>query len=381
MRRAALLLVLALTGCTDSSSQTAGTVSPSVSSTASTAASTASSSPAATKRTAPYRGSIVSDATWLDADRGWVAAEHPCVDKVRPVVRACVSILATSDAGTSWDRRHEEQAVAGETEWPGVSIAFVDDRHGWLAIAGRLLSTTDGGRTWTRETTVRHARSVTPSHGGVIVRVATGPQPTREDACACQLLRAATGSHAFTKTLTLPQDVYVVSGAGELAYAFTEIGQRLEKEVYRSTNGGHTWVRTADPCHTDGLDGDTRGISINGETVAFSCTGSYSPNGYGHRLSTDGGATFGPGIGSACEEGPVEIFDATWALCTTYVGAGVLTSSDGGKGWRVTVSGNTGSDDLATYLAVANKTSAHYIGDNTVWTTRDRGKTWTTSSF
>jgi hypothetical protein len=98
-------------------------------------------------------------------------------------------------------------------------------------------------------------------------------------------------------------------------------------------------------------------------------------------VSPDGGTTFGPGVGSACEEWPVEIFDATSAICTTYVGAGVLTTIDGGKKWHVTVSGNTGSDDLATYLAVADKTSAPYIGDNVVWTTRDRGKAWTVSKF
>lgn len=75
------------------------------------------------------------------------------------------------------------------------------------------------------------------------------------------------------------------------------------------------------------------------------------------------------------------VFDATSAICSTYVGAGVLISKDGGRHWSVTVSGYTGSDNLATYLAVADATSAHYIGDSTLWTTRDRGRTWMVTHF
>jgi len=62
------------------------------------------------------------------------------------VVGTFGSILATSDAGKTWERRD-----SGTTE-PIFSVDLGDAQHGWaVGASGLILRTTDGGKTWTRQ--------------------------------------------------------------------------------------------------------------------------------------------------------------------------------------------------------------------------------------
>jgi photosystem II stability/assembly factor-like uncharacterized protein len=65
---------------------------------------------------------------FVDSGHGWVAGAG--------------RIMATSDGGASWTRQYAGQADLNQVD-------FVDGDHGWAAGGGTLLRTADGGATWT----------------------------------------------------------------------------------------------------------------------------------------------------------------------------------------------------------------------------------------
>ena len=86
-------------------------------------------------------GTRLSVIEFLDADRGFVTG-YDCSQQ-------CVlKIFATQDGGQSWETVFSELP-----DFPSYPIVFqfVDDDHGWLALEGGFLITSNGGRTWTQQ--------------------------------------------------------------------------------------------------------------------------------------------------------------------------------------------------------------------------------------
>jgi photosystem II stability/assembly factor-like uncharacterized protein len=113
------------------------------------------------------------------------------------------------------------------------AIQFVDQGHGWAAGAGRIMATSDGGRTWARQysgtAALQQLDFTDAAHGW-----ATGPGT---------LLRTTDGGATWT-ALPAPQlnghclvlgSVHFVSP--DLGYAITAGGQLL-----RTTDSGVTWA-------------------------------------------------------------------------------------------------------------------------------------------
>jgi photosystem II stability/assembly factor-like uncharacterized protein len=65
---------------------------------------------------------------FTDADHGWVAGAG--------------RIMATTDGGSTWSRQYDGPAALDQVD-------FLDADHGWAAGAGTLLRTVNGGATWT----------------------------------------------------------------------------------------------------------------------------------------------------------------------------------------------------------------------------------------
>jgi hypothetical protein len=102
----------------------------------------------------PERGIAgVSDAFFLDPDRGWLAGTTPG----QP---SRVVVLDTADGGSSWRERSIEASDApGGQPYAEAQVQFADAAHGWLlgrlatgpaVSAGEILRTADGGETWER---------------------------------------------------------------------------------------------------------------------------------------------------------------------------------------------------------------------------------------
>jgi hypothetical protein len=100
----------------------------------------------------PERGIAgVSDAFFLDPDRGWLAGTAPG----QP---SRLVVLDTADGGTSWrERSIEESDAPGGQPYAEAQVQFADAAHGWLlgrlatgpaVSAGEILRTADGGESW-----------------------------------------------------------------------------------------------------------------------------------------------------------------------------------------------------------------------------------------
>lgn len=96
---------------------------------------------------------LLVDTYFTDAEHGWVVGGRATVpNPTRNDVRAVV--LRTEDGGRTWaDRAAAPGAPLPLGEW-GWKIHFIDDRIGYVALEsftrGAILTTTDGGDSWTR---------------------------------------------------------------------------------------------------------------------------------------------------------------------------------------------------------------------------------------
>lgn len=74
-----------------------------------------------------------ADASFLDADHGWVAVGGA----------SSTTVYRTTDGGETW------LALTPNTDLSGVThLDFVSPQVGWAVGSGRLLKTTDGGQKW-----------------------------------------------------------------------------------------------------------------------------------------------------------------------------------------------------------------------------------------
>jgi photosystem II stability/assembly factor-like uncharacterized protein len=107
----------------------------------------------------------IKDIFFLDTHRGWaLLAGHKSVPR-KPDGEAQFDLESTTDAGATWETNHvtiPPQVMENPDRlFPDLtgqgSIVFADTVHGWMNLAGegnggggqgRLLVTSDGGRTW-----------------------------------------------------------------------------------------------------------------------------------------------------------------------------------------------------------------------------------------
>ena len=198
-------------GCatTSSSSSTAA-----VTGTAGASSATPSSCPGGTASshaaTSPSGAPALDAVQFTDGDHGWVAGAG--------------RILATTDAGRTWTRQYSGSATLDQVD-------FTDDKHGWAAGQDALLRTTDGGATWTALTEpcqggLSSVHFVSPTLGYAVAAAPRG-----------SLLRTTDGGESWTAVAGAPADP---RSACFTAAADGYLG--TPGRIWRTTDGGQRWT-------------------------------------------------------------------------------------------------------------------------------------------
>ena len=137
---------------------------------------------------------------------------------------------------------------------PGISVAvpklaavqFVSARQGWVAGAGRVLATSDGGRTWTTQYAgpagLYQVDFIDTSHGWAVganglLRTANGGATWTALAEPCGSIRSV---HFVTPSLG-----YAVAGGSQVWISGGVPAVTGGGELLTTTNGGRTWTRVA----------------------------------------------------------------------------------------------------------------------------------------
>jgi photosystem II stability/assembly factor-like uncharacterized protein len=331
----------------------------------------------------------VQDWTWVSKDQGWAFVRKPCGTSV------CVALRETTDGGRTWESLPAPDALNYPAQYdPDVactrracvsSVRFATSKIGWL-FGPALFRTSDGGHTWTRETSAL-VLDVEASHG-VAMRLTT----TNRDCgggCEYRIDRSHLPSsswqrvpsgpeYAFPHLLLQETDAYDVNtangaGAGE-AY------------LQHSGNGGTTWTKIKDPCAQPRRFARTASASAApGGVLAVLCE-LYPGSGSSVQVSTDRGETFGPRHaipGTLMATGPIaaatgNTIAAAYSDPHSY---GVLVSHDGGITWARTLELRRPLSSTNSFDAVLgwqnDRTARVSFNTNAIWTTRDGGRTWT----
>jgi photosystem II stability/assembly factor-like uncharacterized protein len=116
------------------------------------------------RASAAVTGFKANSMSWLSARHGWVLGTVPCGN------RLCSEVLSTTDGGATWSQRGQVPAPIARSGGPGVTeIRFANPALGW-AFGPDLYATADGGHTWTR--------AAIPGNGVQVVALATSPGAT-----------------------------------------------------------------------------------------------------------------------------------------------------------------------------------------------------------
>jgi photosystem II stability/assembly factor-like uncharacterized protein len=313
---------------------------------------------------------------FADAEHGWAGGSD--------------GILATSDAGVSW-----EPQDAGRTDV--LSIDALDATHVWAAGVDRLLRTSDGGRTWSEANEpdgwwLTSTRFLSPTVGfGIGQRlVSTVRRDTRESA----LFRTDDGGDSWTK---------VLEGPSSVCFANPSIGYAAEGDaLLKTTDGGSTWTQLFEP---PVLSGDYLTMLAcptpqavwyvvrMGQTVM-------NQEGYVLFRSTDGGASFdalatGPyvPVGNpsvhtdqtlGAELGPFETLSPSSAVFLGFCpacgpSASVTITTDGGRSFDVRdVPGSDVGGGIWFFDELHGLIAVSGMGEpDRILETEDGGRTWT----
>ena len=249
------------------------------------------------------------------------------------------SVLRTTDGGSSW------RVVYRRTGQTFQQVEFVDARHGWLRGAGgRLLRSSDGGRTWSPLPVPCPAGQspgplafASPSSGLLVCQA-----PADGLTVAKTLFSSSDGGSAWTP---VPAALPPSGSAASLALTTSGLGWLCTLPVggplWVTRDGGRSWRQAA-----PSLQGaDLLGVAVpSGRTGAL-----YALLGLGPRAavlrSADGGAHWsgvypgaGPFLGTVGGAPPVEFVSPSegYAVGLPWAPAAVLRTRDGGATWHRT---------------------------------------------
>ena len=344
----------------------------------------------------PASGFQVLSMTFVSDQRGFALGSVGCA------TGRCGALLGTADGGRTWHRlTRPTRALGGvystcQHGRPCVQeVRFATPLIGY-AFSPALLMTTDGGRHWhlLKETGVTSLEAA----GGTVVRVAAG-----YEGCAgapYQVESAADGSNSWQalpapmiETICPPvlyrQDSRIVlAGYGNAAG-----GVRATARIDRSADGGRTWTAGPDSC--GGKDGYASTLALAPpSTLVLVCrhqmarhNGTFGPAWI--RISTDDGSSFGadehlPML--PVPKGTITGYQLAAASAarllvveTGLSGSRLVRSGDGGRSWTTSLRfPGTGNVLLVGF---EDPQTARVAEGDTVWTTRDGGRSWRADHF
>jgi len=330
--------------------------------------------------------------SFVSDDRGFALASVACGG------RRCAALFGTTDGGITWRRlRAPTRAIGGEYgTCPSASpcagqIRFATPLIGY-AYSPSLLITTDGGRRW--QMLDRIGVTSLEAAGGTVVRV-----ENPSDGCsgrAYEVQVAQVGGTSWRDLAAPPIEMIcppVLYRQGErlvlAGYGNPAGGVRATARIDRSPDGGATWAAGPDSC--GGHDGYAAAVALAPpSTLVLLCQhqmprpdGTFGPAWV--RVSTDDGATFGPGEVVPAVRGRYQDEVAIYQLAAASAGRililqgglrgwRALLTQDGGKSWSVPVRPDRFGNPVL--VGFQDPLTARIAQANTVWTTRDGGRRW-----
>lgn len=293
-----------------------------------------------------------------------------------------------------------------------IQIQMIDAEAGWALLAGRdtvtLLRTTDGGSRWTvvaprspsgHEVAVSHVSALTSLIAWAI------PSGTIPATASTQIFHTIDGGgtwgHATIPAPSVEAINFLNSKDGWLVASLAAYMGNDEVEIYRSTDGGETWIKVASATReseTSGLpvSGDKGGITFLNPTTGW-ITGVTAGPGWIYLYATrDGGRTWrqqdpplppqvtapwysltNPPMFFTAQDGILPVFYRV-AEPTTYhiiASAGVLyVTHDGGATWTYARPVSSGNGPLS----FADIQHGWIVDGQLLHVTSDGGHQWTT---
>ena len=291
--------------------------------------------------------------TFCGAGHGW-ATGYPAGH------RGTAILYRTVNGGATWARV--------PLRWPGGirGLSFATTQVGWATVEQSILHTTDGGRSWTGQVSVRHEKlfavqalsarqawvaertnsllhTVDGGRHWTAVHVAGGAYLTMVAFKGARYgwAAGATNAGSIVHTTDGGRHWAVQLSVGRvtgLSFADRHNGWAIaDGQTYRTTDGGGVWQLQANAPDSTWVDDLTAGTAFIGAPAGFT-TGGLS-------ATTDGGATWQPGVSAAGgyygDLSALQFSDAQhgWA-----VGGGgeILATANGGATWAAQSSTTTG---------------------------------------
>jgi hypothetical protein len=356
-------------------------------------------------------------AAWVsftDDQHGWAIGDAQCPSGPKT---DCPTLLATTDGGGSWhalnvppglvsslDMTNGSCNTNGGITGPCVNqVLFADQSNGYLWGLHEFYWTTDGGRSWTRET---QPASGEPGNNRMVIAgdraVRLAPNQQCSSGCPGVIETAAVGSGDWTVTTPVKNKIgYYSSGlavAGNDIYLFAgETGTNTSLGVYRSTDGGRSWKSTArDVCgRAPSLDNDafygaesliaddgalivsclTKGVAVAPPNGSAFSKPRLLPNPLTDSSSVSVVAAESENVLTAVDES--QVLREVQHNPAFYDNLTFYRTSDGGRSWRTVsaISASAWGFGSGTFgWAVTRDRDAYLV-------TRDGGQTWQQESF
>ena len=279
---------------------------------------------------------------------GW--RDRPTASSSAAAARSAARTTAARRSSGCRSRRATRRCPAGVG-----AFSFPSSAVGYLALANNsVLSTADGGQTFTRRTAL-------PS-----IPAATDLLCTTETTCFATtggaVLRTTDGAVTWTEVAQFSLPLFALEQAD--ATTLYAVGQALQ--LLKSTDGGATWVRKPVSGVPSGDFGSIRCSDADACLLAMR---------QGNRIvrTTDGGDSFTAATPPAESAFAVELASSTRGLAVGNFGSAVI-SDDGGETWRV-VGGRL--TEAFTVVEAATDRAAYAGGlAGALARTTDAGQTW-----
>jgi photosystem II stability/assembly factor-like uncharacterized protein len=341
-------------------------------------------------------GFTVVNAQFVDPNLGWALGNGQCTAGL------CTTLLRTKDAGRHWvavpvppgltpvDDAGSHSQTGGSCGSNGTifgpcvdQVAFADALHGYLWSFHSMFMTADGGATWVAQNLGAAGRGATDLVIAAGQVLALTPVQGCSTGCAGQLQRSAIGSSTWqpVQAGAVPPGLSasgLTTARGVAYFLSTPVKFAAgPRRLYRSTDGGASWTAV----HTDPCASQSAGAWVTPApdgSVVLACR---SPEGNSSvRVSTDGGATFGPA--HPAPGFTVVAASATSLACLVQNGTGaaytVSHSTDGGITWHPvsTVNAPASHEFVSPSTGYLNGRAS-----TTILITTDGGQSWSSHAF
>ena len=282
-------------------------------------------------------------------------------------------IWSSSNRGASWGLAH--QGVAGQVR----EVTFTDSVNGWATTENAVLRTTDAGRTWTADSTLRNRTTADRGFFGLSLLGSDTVFVSEDDIrMEWAMLPNWHGTVSIHRTIDGGASWDTVHhfstwtgnpwGASRLHFACNSSGWQAGAipggSSVRTTDGGETWV-PMDILPSEYYSPLPHGYSSLDSTTAWLVI---TRGSVWH--TTDAGDTWEMIHDDTIPLTDIEMLDRGEGFLTSH--AGLMHTTDGGLNWELAV-----EDCRLNALDFSDERHGIAVGDSgVILRTTDRGETW-----